>query len=77
MSVYAPMELILKMDFAKQQDAMGDRFGMDSLALVSKDSIGMALCVFYVLMDKLGIQEQEHVLVSLIIFGTEISVKRV
>ena len=76
MSVFAPMELILKTVFAKQLDVMGARFGMDSLVLASKDSTGMDLCACCALTDKLGIQGQEHALVNVIMCGTEISVRK-
>ena len=72
-----PMELISKMDFAKQLDVMGAKFGTVLHVLASKGLIGMELCALCVLMGRSGTKEQGHVLVSAIMFGMEISVRKV
>lgn len=75
-NVSAPMELTSKMDFAKQLDVMGAKFGTVLHVLASKGLIGMELCALCVLMGRSGTKEQGHALVSAIMFGMAISVRK-
>ena len=65
----------LKMEFASKQAALGDRFGTDLLVYAIQDSIGMEHTAFFVLMDRIGTQELDHVDVQMENNGMVTSVK--
>lgn len=64
------------MGFASLQDALGDRHSKMVNANAKKDSIGMEINVYSVLMDKSGTQLLEIACAQLVKDGMETSVKK-